>query len=185
MDLFSRLGIGLWNGWLLALPMLLAMGWVPVCKPEVARRMADMTGYTPREKLATVAASLLPYAFLALSVLTPIWPRGLAFSLGLMIYLVGLAGFGAAVLAYARARPDELATSGIYRWSRNPMYLFASLTFLGIALMCASFLLLLVLTIMLGFQHFMILAEERACAARYGEPYQGYLQRTARYFLLF
>jgi len=65
------------------------------------------------------------------------------------------------------------------------MYLFASLTFLGISLMCASWLLVAVLVVMLGFQHFMILAEERSCAARYGEAYRGYLQGTARYFLFF
>jgi len=35
---------------------------------EAAKRMADMTGYTPREKLATVVASLLPFMILASSV---------------------------------------------------------------------------------------------------------------------
>jgi protein-S-isoprenylcysteine O-methyltransferase Ste14 len=185
MDEVNRLGIGLWNGWIFYLPLLLVGIAVPLLKPAAAKRMADMTGYTPREKLATVVASLLPHGFFGLSAFVPLGLHSALFSLGLMIYLVALAGFGSAVATYAGAPIDELVVGGLYRWSRNPMYFFASLILLGIALMCASLLLLVVLAVMLGFQHVMILAEERTSASRYGEPYRAYLAQAARYFLFF
>jgi hypothetical protein len=71
MDLTPRFELHLVNAWLGCLPLLLNGVVITALRPAVARRMADMTGYTRRERTATVVASLLPYPFMLLSVWTP------------------------------------------------------------------------------------------------------------------
>ncbi len=48
------------NAWLLAVPFLFPAFFVGIARQDVARRMADMGGYSAREKAFTIAASLAP-----------------------------------------------------------------------------------------------------------------------------
>lgn len=76
----------------------------------------------------------------------------------------------------------ELRTSGIYRFSRNPMY--ASFIFLNAAafLVIPSLLVLAVAIYGMVVHHFIILGEERYLIGEFGESYLSYKSRTPRYF---
>ena len=72
-------------------------------------------------------------------------------------------------------------TNGVYRFSRNPIYIAYFLCFIGMALLTASALLL---TLVLVFQisaHWIIRAEERWCLERFGAAYARYMQKVRRY----
>jgi protein-S-isoprenylcysteine O-methyltransferase Ste14 len=72
-------------------------------------------------------------------------------------------------------------TTGIYFYSRNPIYLFFDLYFLGTFFINGS--LFFLLTAVLGALnlHYQILQEERFLADTYGAVYKAYRARTARY----
>lgn len=85
-----------------------------------------------------------------------------------------------------KATPDYLLTAGPYRYSRNPAYLAAIITWSGWAIFYGSWLLLMATCLLwLAFNYFVIPREERGLEARHKEEYRQYLQRVPRWFSLF
>lgn len=109
--------------------------------------------------------------------------------------LIAVAGLGfdlAGVIAFSRAkttvnplRPDKTATvvtSGIYRITRNPMYVGMALILLAWAVFLSSaWALLGPLVFVLYITRFQIKPEERALAARFGRSYADYLASVRRW----
>jgi protein-S-isoprenylcysteine O-methyltransferase Ste14 len=107
-----------------------------------------------------------------------------------------VAGIGTAVagaLAFRRARttldplhPESssaVVSQGVYRWTRNPMYLGMATVLLAWALALASPALILVgpFVFVAYITRFQILPEERILAAKFGQAYLVYMQRTPRW----
>lgn len=80
---------------------------------------------------------------------------------------------------------SNLITQGIYRFSRNPIYVVNAWILVSIGLLSGVWILFVTLIIYLVSTHFAILAEERYCRERYGNAYREYLKRTPRYILFF
>lgn len=102
-------------------------------------------------------------------------------AVGAPLYMIGLIGFIAAVASYIKADPESPAMQGIYKISRNPMYVSALLSYAGIAVMTLNALLTILLIIMIILHHLMILSEERVCAKNFGKHYEQYKAKTPRY----
>jgi protein-S-isoprenylcysteine O-methyltransferase Ste14 len=110
----------------------------------------------------------------------------------------GLVGLGAAiavagVLAFRRAHttvnpmtPDAssaVVSTGIYRLTRNPMYLGFLLALAGWTLMLGTLLALVPLAAFVGWMNrFQIVPEERALRQKFGSEYDAYAQRVRRWF---
>lgn len=77
--------------------------------------------------------------------------------------------------------PGRLVTTGIYAYSRNPIYLFFDLYFLGTFLLNGSVFFLIMAVLVALNLHYQILQEERFLARAHGAAYEAYCARTARY----
>jgi protein-S-isoprenylcysteine O-methyltransferase Ste14 len=113
---------------------------------------------------------------------------------GLVVGFLLLAGlFGApAFLAFGRARTtidpvhvdraSAMVTTGIYRITRNPMYVGLTCLLLSwAAWLAAPWGVLGPLVFVLFITRFQILPEERAMAAKFGAPYGDYKRRVRRW----
>ncbi len=176
--------VHLFNAWFLAIPMITLGIYIAVFHRDTAKRMADMTGYSLREKAVTVSASATPHLFTAVTIFSPLSSSLIAIAIGATIYAIGSIGFLSAVANYIKTPPGVLATRGIYSISRNPMYVAALLAYAGIAVMTLNILLTILLIIMIALHHMMILSEESACAKRFGKQYEQYRKGTPRYLFL-
>ena len=75
-----------------------------------------------------------------------------------------------------------LATDGLYRFSRNPIYLGFAITYVGLAVAMDSVLVLLLLIPCLWVvDRFVIAREERYLSARFGADYDAYRARVRRW----
>lgn len=84
-------------------------------------------------------------------------------------------------LGIDESHPGPLVTTGIYAYSRNPIYLFFDLYFLGTSLINGG-LFFLVMTVLVALVlHYQILQEERFLADAHGTAYEDYCARTPRY----
>ena len=75
-----------------------------------------------------------------------------------------------------------LATNGLYRFSRNPIYLGFAITYVGLAIaMDSVFVLLLLIPCLWVVDRFVIQREERYLSARFGADYDVYRARVRRW----
>lgn len=112
----------------------------------------------------------------------------LAFStllLGCAICLAGVLSFRQARTTVNPLVPQEASTlvdGGIYRYSRNPMYLGFAIVLLAWALALGKALPFLgVIGFVLYIQRFQILPEERALQQRFGASFGSYKSRVRRW----
>jgi protein-S-isoprenylcysteine O-methyltransferase Ste14 len=81
-----------------------------------------------------------------------------------------------------REKPGKLVTTGIFAWSRNPVYISLDLLVLGTFLL-QGLLIFLILTIgIAGSLHIQILQEEKFLVQNYKEAFIKYCSKTRRYF---
>jgi protein-S-isoprenylcysteine O-methyltransferase Ste14 len=99
-----------------------------------------------------------------------------------VIFVLALSALGNSWrLGIDQDHPGLLVTTGIYSYSRNPVYLFFDLYFLGTFLINGS-LFFLIMTVLVALNlHYQILQEERFLASTHGATYEAYCARTARY----
>lgn len=76
----------------------------------------------------------------------------------------------------------QLVTHGPYRLIRHPLYTFATLFYIGIGLIIASWLVLLMACLAFWLLSQRTPREEAQLLARFGDDYSAYMQRTGRYF---
>ena len=78
--------------------------------------------------------------------------------------------------------PQQLVVSGLYRYSRNPIYVADVAILLGIFLVGGWATQLLYALVVTGLIHALIvLHEEPVLQRRFGEPYARYVQRVPRW----
>ena len=124
----------------------------------------------------------------------PAWQVLLPGRLALAVLLVaaGAALTLAGVLAFRRARTtvnpitpqaaSVVVATGIYRHTRNPMYLGMALALLGWCVALGSLAALLLLAAFVAYMTaFQIRPEERALEAKFGAPYGAYKARVRRW----
>jgi protein-S-isoprenylcysteine O-methyltransferase Ste14 len=104
---------------------------------------------------------------------------------GLLLALVGVLQFRRArttVNPMSPAKASALVSSGIYRWSRNPMYLGMALLLLGVAAWGSTLAgYLLVLAFCWFLTRFQIIPEERVLLAAFGQEFAQYMAKVRRW----
>lgn len=120
----------------------------------------------------------------ALQAYQPSLSAGIAL-LGAAVCLAGVVAFRAARTTVDPMHPSaasSLVQGGIYRVTRNPMYLGFLLALLGWALYIATIAALLVLPVFVAYLTvFQIRPEERALRARFGPVFDAYTARVRRW----
>ena len=106
-------------------------------------------------------------------------------ALGLASAVSGFVTFrreGANIDPHKIDRGDVLVTRGIYRWTRNPMYLGATLVLCGYAAYLGRSISAIGPLCFVAFiTRFQILPEERAMLAKFGARYEDYRHATRRW----
>lgn len=104
---------------------------------------------------------------------------------GILIALAGIIAFHRARTTVSPLKPDRattLVTGGIYRWTRNPMYLGMAMVLAGWTLILAHPAGLLGLAAFVLFMdRFQIRPEERALEALFGEAFGRYRSNVGRW----
>lgn len=155
-----------------------------------ADRPADRPNVIARPPLLVLGTLLVG---LALEYL--VWPTALVSPPARWIAgaVLVAAGLGLAVWAMRRFKaagtnvPTPLpatavVTDGPYRFSRNPIYVGGTLTYLGLAALADSlWVLVLVAPLLIVLRYGVIAREEAYLEAKFGEPYRAYKARVRRW----
>jgi protein-S-isoprenylcysteine O-methyltransferase Ste14 len=116
------------------------------------------------------------------------WRHGLAVTIsgvGILFILAGVYVFQKAKTTVNPTTPaaaSSVVTSGVYRFSRNPMYIGFLLALIGWATFLSHTLPFLLLLVYVAYMNrFQISPEERALSAKFGDEYEAYKQAVRRW----
>jgi protein-S-isoprenylcysteine O-methyltransferase Ste14 len=109
----------------------------------------------------------------------------LLFAAGIAVAIAGVLHFRRARTTVNPLRPERasaMVTTGVYRWSRNPMYLGMLLVLAAWAAWLGSLLALVGLPLFVAYVgRFQIVPEERALAAQFPEEFERYARSVRRW----
>jgi protein-S-isoprenylcysteine O-methyltransferase Ste14 len=102
--------------------------------------------------------------------------------IGFIIFLWALLSFGTSWrVGIDEKNPAPLVTTGIFALSRNPIFLFFDLYFIGIFLINGTLGFLIFAVLIVADLHLQILQEEEFLSKVYGQRYEDYRSRIGRY----
>ncbi len=153
---------------------------------------SDLPGvivFPPLIPLVILVAGIVLNTFNPLGLLTQI-PFSVRVVAGVVAFAIGLGMVIGAQKIFrsigTNVRPSQptlaLATTGMFTWTRNPMYLGGSIVLLGIAVGFALDWVLLLLLLSLPLVHYgIVLREESYLERQFGDEYLRYKKRVPRY----
>jgi protein-S-isoprenylcysteine O-methyltransferase Ste14 len=117
-------------------------------------------------------------------------PYELRIAAGTILLIAGLCLIVAAATLFNAAKTNiqtgkpttAIVTTGIYRYTRNPIYLGMALIYTALSLFADSFIGLAGLPVALVIVHYGVIArEERYLEVKFGQPYRDYKARVGRW----
>ena len=183
MSLIPAFEIGAWNAWILMIWLVIAFFLVPLnIIPKGREEGSDFTAeFSRTQKYAIRSMHIIYLLTIIYSIFVPLKLGTGWFYTGLAVYLLGLIVYVMVWVGFATTPPDKLITTGIYRYSRNPMQLSQVVIYLGVGIATASWVFLLLAVAYIVMPFLWVAAEERHCLKYYGDAYREYMNRTPRW----
>ena len=181
MSFMPAFELGLWNAWILVIPMLIIFFFdVRATAARESGKSGDFQ-LTRKEKIIMNAVFLPMIVSFVYAVFLPLQLGTAWLYSGLLTFLFGIVFTIVALLNFATNPKDKVITKGLYRFSRNPMYIGMLLMQIGLGIACSSWLYLLLTVVLAIMLNAVAPSEERYCFYRYGDDYQEYMNKTPRW----
>jgi protein-S-isoprenylcysteine O-methyltransferase Ste14 len=161
----------------------------------IGRRLGPEYRSGLRPSIQTMAAATafywLHFGLVVLAVVKSTWHFSLlppvAVGGGATLIVAGAALYLSAISVFGFKRQlglntTRLVTEGIYRWSRNPLFVGWTLVLVGVGLVRESGMVLLLAAVFWVSYRLSLPLEEELLGRLYGEAYEAYRRRTHRYF---
>jgi len=161
----------------------------------IGRRLGPEYRSRLRPSIQTVAAATafywLHFGLVVLADVRSTWhftlPAPLALGGGVALVAVGTTIYLSATYVFGFKRQSgldttRLVTEGVYRWSRNPLFVGWALVLVGAGLLRESGMVLLLTLVFWVSYRLSLPLEEELLGQLYGKAYEAYRRRTHRYF---
>lgn len=169
---------------LILLPLVFVAAYILIKDRQAFQRLRPFRTVRPKEAIQVNYA--VHQIARVLLIFGPLFLRieniGLREFFGGIIYLLGLILLYFSLAAQVETAAGDFVRTGIYRRSRQPLFISQCLIFLGVGGLMDALPYFFVLLAFIASRHPLILEEEAAHAAHYGEDYLAYMQEVRRYF---
>jgi protein-S-isoprenylcysteine O-methyltransferase Ste14 len=170
------------SAFLLIIPIiLLRYGLLSLFGKEALKRAVFFAPLSNKEKTAYIVYQLATVLILICLIFVKINTDPVWFYAGLIIFCLGTVLYAASIINYAKPEKNGMNMEGLYRISRNPMYIAYFVYFLGCVFLTRSWVLLALIIAFQISSHWIILSEERWCIQQFGEEYLKYMKKVRRY----
>jgi len=172
--------IGIWNAWIFMLINFLPM---PIIMRVHKGLLEDsLKSHGKAYKTVYYIEWVLWILAFIYSIFLPLRTGTMWFYVGLPIALVGVVTYIMVIVSFVTTPIGEKPiTTGLYRYSRHPMYIAQLVMFIGVGIASVSWLFLLLTIVYTGLGLVYAGSEERMCLEKYGDAYQKYVERTPRW----
>ncbi len=180
MYLVPEFVIGLCNAWILIIPLIVF--WISGVKFLFSKRMPEVaTPSKRRDKILSNIEIIIMFGSFIYSIFMTLKLGTIWFSVGLIVYLVGLILIAVTMINFATTPLNKPVTKGVYRYSRNPMFIGWFLLYFGIAIACISWVYLVLTIFFILTTVYMSPFEEEITLRHYGKPYKDYIEKTPKW----
>ena len=182
MSLIPVFQIDFWTGWRFSVVIVIFyLGMFLTFPAELSTRFGVGQNLGAISRLSNIffGAPILIAAF------TPLKLNTLWLWVGAGLFISGIVGSCIALYYYSYAPANRFVTKGIYRFSRNPVYVLSYIITLGIGIATASWLIILCVICQIAVMRRIIKAEDSYCLEKYGDSYREYMEDIPRYFIFF
>lgn len=169
------------NGWILTVAWVFMSYFPMFFGGKAAKRLTSFDFMGKNGWIYSTLIFICSIVFLAIPVFTKITDSRSLLLVGFAIFGIGTIGTFISYHNYFTTPLDQLITKGLYKISRNPIYVSVTIATAGIAVLCTSYIMGAALILNLLFQHPVILEEERFCSKNYGNEFEDYKKQTRRY----
>ena len=176
--------LGLWNAWIFVLSffsLFIIFKILDHLRGKKGSSRPDKPPFSKKEEKLYGISQLAIWASNIYSVFLPLKLNTVWFYAGLSTFLLGMVFTLLAGISLDATPIDRPATKGLYRFSRNPIYIGCFLIYIGTGIACASWLFLLLTAIWIVLYDILIAPEERWCLEKYGDSYREYMDRTPKW----
>jgi len=181
MFLIPEFELGLWNAWMLVIPILIiSFSDMRATASRESGKAGDFQ-LTRKENRLTYAVFLPMVVSWVYAVFLPLQLGTIWLYSGLIICLFGMIFTIVAILNFATSPKDKVINKGLYRFTRNPTYIGMILMQIGLGIACSSWLYLLLTVALMILLNANLSAEERYCLYRFGDDYRKYRNSTPRW----
>jgi len=181
VSLIPAFELGLWNAWILIIPILIvSFSDMRVTASRESGKAGDFK-LTRKENRLTYAVFLPMIISWIYAVFLPLQLGTAWLYSGLAICLFGMVFTSLAILNFATSPKEKVITKGLYRFTRNPTYIGMILMQIGLGIACSSWLYLLLTVALMILLNANLSAEERYCLYRFGDDYRKYKNMTPRW----
>ncbi|MBN1874791.1 MAG: DUF1295 domain-containing protein [Anaerolineae bacterium] len=184
MNIFADHTFGFFNLWLLvilyACPILLTLIFRKhVFHPTASRFSSSRSAW---EYKLFIISKILMLMYFLYAIVIPIRLDSSSAIIGLIIYIIGFTFYSVAWITIAKSGVGKVFSSGLFRFSRHPVYLSSAIQFIGVGFISKSWF-FLGLSLLVGISHLRnALAEEQICLEVFGDEYRQYMVSTPRWF---
>ena len=180
MSLIPAFELGIWNAWIFIIPFIVF--WFVGIKYLFSKRMPESPS-SKRRKIEIISwiLVLVMLASFFYSIFLPIKLGTIWFMAGLLVYLVGIILIAISMIDFATTPIDKPVTKGIYRYSRNPLFIGFFLIYFGIAIACTSWVYLAMTVFFILSTHYLSPFEEAITLGHYGKAYKEYMKKTPKW----
>ena len=180
MSLIPAFEIGFWNAWIFIIPFIIY--WFVGIKFLFAPRMPESPSLK-RRKIDIISNLLVITMFgsFIYSIFVPFKLGKIWLYIGILVYLVGIVLITLSMIDFATTPIDKPVTKGVYRYSRNPMFIGFFIVYFGISIACISWIYLVITVFFIICMYYLSPFEEAITLGHYGKTYKEYMKRTPRW----
>jgi protein-S-isoprenylcysteine O-methyltransferase Ste14 len=181
VSLIPAFELGLWNAWILIIPILL------ISFSDMAATASRESGKEVDFQLTTKENRIANAVFLPMviswfySIFLPLQLGSIWLYSGLILCIFGMFFTITALINFATSPKDKVISTGLYRFTRNPTYIGLILMQTGLGIACTSWLYILLTVVLIIMLNTILPSEERYLHYRYGDNYLKYKNRTPRW----
>lgn len=181
MSLIPDFEFGLWNAWIFMLPHVLTFPIFFRLAQQKAAPSPSEGGLSKPMMALCAFSKLIDFPAVIYSFFLPLKLGTPWFYVGLPITLFGFVTYVIVLVNWSDTPAGAPVTTGLYRYSRHPMYVTSFIFLFGVSITSASWVFLLVMVIEIVGAVVFIDFEERGCLELHGDAYREYMERTPRW----
>jgi len=183
MSLVPTFELGIWNAWVFMIWLLVQNFGVRIASKDLYQRAGIPPDMNPSKTYKILSYVSMPMWLLATaySIFLPFKLGTAWFAIGLTVFLLGLLINIIATINFAATSMNKPVITGVYHYSRHPIYLAIIFIYLSVSIASTSWVFLLFTVLLAVEVSFSISDEERYCLEKYGDTYRDYMERTPRW----